>query len=118
MAGTLVKPGRLVKQDSTAGSTTFGARSPGPRSAVTSREDELFFDQLDWTTPSLHEPIVSGAATASRWPSSNERRLGARIQSFGACSGFTRVAARTLGDPPKADLCPRGFDGSVALAVS
>jgi hypothetical protein len=36
----------------------------------------------------------------------------------GACSGFTRVAARTLADPPKADLCPRGFDGSVALAVS
>ncbi len=25
---------------------------------------------------------------------------------------------RTLADPPKADLCPRGFDGSVALAVS
>jgi hypothetical protein len=34
------------------------------------------------------------------------------------CSGFTRVAARTLADPPKADLCPRGFDGSVALTVS
>jgi hypothetical protein len=40
------------------------------------------------------------------------------IQPFGACSGFTRVVARTLADPPKADLCPRGFDGSVTLAVS
>ena len=47
-----------------------------------------------------------------------ERGLGARIRPFEACSGFTRVAARTLADPPKAGLCPRGFDGSVALAVS
>ena len=59
-----------------------------------------------------------GPSDRPRRPSSNERRLGARIQSFGACSGFTRVAARTLADPPKADLCPRGFDGSVTLAVS
>src|SRR5712691_9276474 len=59
-----------------------------------------------------------GVSDRPRRPSSNERRLGARIQSFGACSGFTRVAARTLADPPKADLCPRGFDGSVALPAS
>jgi len=59
-----------------------------------------------------------GVSDRPRRPSSNERRLGARIQPFGACSGFTRVVARTLADPPKADLCPRGFDGSVALAVS
>jgi hypothetical protein len=59
-----------------------------------------------------------GRSDRPRRPSSIERRLGARIQPFGACSGFTRVAARTLADPPQADLCPRGFDGSVALAVS
>ena len=59
-----------------------------------------------------------GVSDRPRRPSSIERRLGARIQPFGACSGFTRVAARTLADPPKADLCPRGFDGPVALAVS
>jgi hypothetical protein len=59
-----------------------------------------------------------GRSDRPRRPSSNERRLGARIQAFGACSGFTRVAARTFADPPKADLCPRGFDGSVALTAS
>ena len=59
-----------------------------------------------------------GPSDRPRRPSSNERRLGARIQAFGACSGFTHVAARTFADPRKADLCPRGFDGSVALAVS
>jgi hypothetical protein len=46
-----------------------------------------------------------------------ERRLGARIQPFEACSGFTRVAARTLARPPMADLCPRSFDGSVTLTA-
>src|SRR6059036_1203716 len=59
-----------------------------------------------------------GVSDRPRRPSSIERRLGARIQPFGACSGFTRVAARTLADPPTADLCPRGFDGSVTLAIS
>jgi hypothetical protein len=59
-----------------------------------------------------------GRSDRPRRPSSIERRLGARIQPFGACSGFTRVAARTLADPPMADRCPRGFDGSVAIAVS
>ena len=51
-------------------------------------------------------------------PSYIERRLGARIQTFEACSGFTRLAARTLAGPPEADLCPRSFDGSVALAIA
>ena len=37
---------------------------------------------------------------------------------FEACSGFTRVAARTLANPPKAGLCPQGFDGLVALATA
>ena len=63
-------------------------------------------------------PSRVGASSRPRRPSSNERRLGARIQPFGACSGFTRVAARTLADPPTAGLCPQGFDRSVTLAIS
>jgi hypothetical protein len=46
------------------------------------------------------------------------RRLGARIDTFGACSGFTRVAARTLAGPPNVGACPWSFDGAVTLAVS
>ncbi len=42
-----------------------------------------------------------GASHRPQRPSSMERRLGARIRPFEACSGFTRVAARTLADPPK-----------------
>ncbi len=63
-------------------------------------------------------PASVGAFGRPRRPSSIERRLGARIQTFGACSGFTRVAARPLADPPEADLCPRGFDGSVTLTIA
>src|SRR5713226_2633472 len=63
-------------------------------------------------------PSHVGRSGRPRRPSSNERRLGARVQPFEACSSFTRVAARTLADPPKAGLCPQSFDGSVALAIS
>jgi hypothetical protein len=40
-------------------------------------------------------PSRVGVSSHPRRSSSNERGLDARIQSFGACSGFTRVAART-----------------------
>ena len=62
-------------------------------------------------------PSHVGRSGRPRRPSSIERRLGARIQPFEACSGFTRVAARTLAGPPKADLCPQSFDSSVTLAI-
>jgi hypothetical protein len=45
-------------------------------------------------------PSHVGASGHPRRPSSSLRRLGARIIPFEACSGFTRVAARTLADPP------------------
>ena len=33
------------------------------------------------------------------------RRVGIRIVTFEACSGFTRVTARQIAQPPKGDLC-------------
>ena len=45
-------------------------------------------------------PSDVGASGRPRRPSSDIRRLGARVDIFEACSGFTRVAARTLADPP------------------
>src|SRR5262249_53270019 len=44
-------------------------------------------------------PSRVGESGRPRRPSSYLRRLGARIDTFGACSGFTRVAARTLARP-------------------
>src|SRR5262245_48499066 len=38
-------------------------------------------------------------------PSPNGRRVGIRIVTFEACSGFTRVTARQIAQPPKGDLC-------------
>jgi hypothetical protein len=37
--------------------------------------------------------------------SPNGRRVGIRIVTFEACSGFTHVTARRIAQPPKGDLC-------------
>src|SRR5713101_2405265 len=46
------------------------------------------------------------------------RQVGAHDFPFEACSGFTRVAARWLADPPKAGRCPEGFSKSVTLLAA
>ena len=38
-------------------------------------------------------------------PSPNGRRVGIRIVTFEACSGFTHVTARRIAQPPKSGLC-------------
>ena len=48
-------------------------------------------------------------------PSRFFRPVGPRDFTFEACSGFTRVAARRLADPPTVGLCPQSFDQSVPL---
>src|SRR5262249_22536243 len=54
-----------------------------------------------------------------RRPSSSVRRLGARVTPFEACPGFTRVAARTLADPPdRRASVPEAFDGLVTLSIA
>jgi hypothetical protein len=55
-----------------------------------------------------NRPSSVGASGRPQRPSSMERGLGARIRLFEACSGFTRVTARTLADPPKRACRPRG----------
>src|SRR5262245_45205954 len=40
-------------------------------------------------------------------PSPHDRRVGIRIATFEACSGFTRVTARRIAQPPKATFVAR-----------
>src|SRR5262249_56038932 len=40
-------------------------------------------------------------------PSPSDRRVGIRIVTFEACSGFTRVTARRIARPPKAAFVTR-----------
>src|SRR5262249_54564418 len=49
---------------------------------------------------------VSIAATLMQ-PSPNGRRVGIRIVTFEACSGFTRVTARRIAQPPKVTFVTR-----------
>ena len=45
-------------------------------------------------------------------------QVGAHDFTFEACSGFTRIAARRLADPPMVGLCPESFSDSVALLAA
>ena len=44
---------------------------------------------------------------ANTEPSTHGRRVGIRIVTFEACSGFTRVTARRIAQPPKATFVTR-----------
>ena len=46
-------------------------------------------------------------ASLSVQPSPNGRRVGIRIVTFEACSGFTHVTARRIAQPPKATFVTR-----------
>jgi hypothetical protein len=59
---------------------------------------------------------VSGFLPRSVLPSPLHRRVGIRIATFEACSGFTRVTARWLAQPPKGGLCHKAPARSVARA--
>src|SRR6266853_803961 len=45
--------------------------------------------------------------TRSQCPSPNGRTVGIRIVTFEACTGFTRVTARQIAQPPKATFVTR-----------
>src|SRR5882672_11469656 len=49
--------------------------------------------RIAWVRVSIASPLVQ--------PSPNGRRVGIRIVTFEACSGFTRVTARRIAQPPK-----------------
>jgi len=51
-------------------------------------------------------------------PSLFEWQVGAHNVPFEACSGFTRVAARRLADPPMVGPCPESFSDSVTLLAA
>src|SRR5262245_55634538 len=64
--------------------------------------------------PRRIELVVMSIASPLTRPSPNGRRVGIRIVTFEACSGFTHVTARRIAQPPKGDLC----DEAPALPVT
>src|SRR6202043_3126922 len=55
--------------------------------------------------PRRIERVRVSIASPLMQPSPNGRRVGIRIVTFEACSGFTRVTARRIAQPPRGDLC-------------
>ena len=47
-----------------------------------------------------------------------EWQVGAHNVPFEACSGFIRIAARRLANPPMVGQCSEGFSDSVALLAA
>ena len=66
--------------------------------------------------PRRIERVLMSITSPLMQPSPNGRRVGIRIVTFEACSGFTRITARRIAQPPKATprlregrLLSRGF---------
>jgi hypothetical protein len=57
--------------------------------------------------PRRIERVLVSIASPLMQPSPNGRRVGIRIVTFEACSGFTHVTARRVAQPPKATFVTR-----------
>src|SRR5205809_8125112 len=57
--------------------------------------------------PRRIERVRASIASPLMQPSPNGRRVGIRIVTFEACSGFTHVTARRIAQPPKAAFVTR-----------
>jgi len=63
-----------------------------------------------WGFPQLPrriERVLTSISSPHMLPSPNGRRIGIRIVTFEACSGFTRVTARWIAQQPKAAFVAR-----------
>ena len=63
--------------------------------------------------PRRVRPSASVLPPGPHWSSPLSGRLDSRINSFEACSGFPRVAARTVAHRSLIDFCPWSFDAAV-----
>ncbi len=74
----------------------------------------ITFSDVPCPLPRRIERVRVSIASPLTRPSPNGRRVGIRIVTFEACSGFTHVTARRIAQPPYGDLCHE----APALAVA
>src|SRR5262245_39951365 len=65
------------------------------------------FSDVPCPLPRRIERVLVSIASPLMQPSPNGRRVGIRIVTFEACSGFTRVTAHRIAQPPKATFVTR-----------
>jgi hypothetical protein len=74
------------------------------------------FSDVPCPLPRRIERVHMSIASPLTRPSPNGRRVGIRIVTFEACSGFIRVTARRIAQPPIGDLCHEAPTRAVAHA--
>ncbi len=107
--------------ESNAAASTLLRPCPTPAMAAACRDVEAAtlardgpppITRTTFSTCRAHYPGGSSGCACrllprSMQPSPNGRRVGIRIVTFEACSGFTRVTARRITQPPKATFVTR-----------
>ena len=81
-------------------SATFGAATPATDGSPP-------ITQTTFPTCRAYYPGGSSGCACRLLPRSNGRRVGIRIVTFEACSGFTHVTARRIAQPPKVTFVAR-----------
>src|SRR5207249_7138890 len=70
------------------------------------------------TTPVSDPAVIGRYSCGIQRPSLFEWQVGTHNVPLEACSGFTRIAARRLADPPMVGRCSESFSDSVALLAA
>ena len=85
-----------------------GQTRKSPSARITSSPDyPNHLSDVPCPLPGRIERVQMSIASPLAQPSPNGRRVGIRIVTFEACSGFTHVTARRIAQPPKATFVTR-----------
>src|SRR5258708_39488332 len=91
---------RRTLMSSKGGTSTFY-----PRTGRVSPDYPNHLSDVPCLLPRRIERVRVSIASPLMQPSPNGRRVGIRIVTFEACSGFTHFTARRIAQPPKNVLC-------------
>src|ERR1700732_144045 len=99
--------GNTTPSDSRHGRRLSRRRGRYPRPRRASPDYPSHLSDVPCPLPRRIERVRVSIATPLMQPSPNGRRVGIRIVTFEACSGFTHVNAHRIAQPPKATFVTR-----------
>ncbi len=99
--------GRMTLSDSRPGRRLEATLRPLPSPLTGLPDCPNHLSDVPCPLPRRIERVLVSIASPLLQPSPNGRRVGIRIVTFEACSGFTHVTARRIAQPPNATLVTR-----------